>query len=134
MLRGPNGPLLFCAFINIHMITFKEHLKETRMEKRRAAVDKAREYVEGIARELAADHDNYESFSRHMAKLVSQLEFGPGGTVILPDETGPIHIDLKWMWQHHNPEEQEKFRDAWDDYGRARARGEYASRDGWTGD
>ena len=116
------------------MNTFKHYLEESRMEKRKVAVDKAREYVEGIARELANEHDDYLTFLGHMKKLVPQLNPGDGGTVILPNETGPIHIDLKWMWEHYNEERRKEFNDAWDDYGRARARGEYASKDGWTGD
>lgn len=134
MLRGPFGPLLFCATINIPMNTFKQHLEETRMEKRKIAVDRAREYIEDLAKELANKYDDYLQFLGHMKILVPQMNPGPGGTVVIPNETGPIHMDLKWMWEHYNEARRKEFNDAWDDYGRARARGEYASKDGWTGD
>jgi hypothetical protein len=140
MLWGPFGPLLFCGTINIPMNTFKEHLNETRMEKRKIAVDRAREYIEDLAKELANEHDDYETFLGHMKKLVPQISPGPGGTIVLPNETGPIHMDLQWIWQHFNTQEQQKFKDAWDSYGEARAKQDpsVVSRDKygnvWTGD
>ena len=41
---------------------------------------------------------------------------------------------MTWMYDAHNPAKRDEHRRAWDSYGEARAKGEYASRDGWTGD
>lgn len=116
------------------MNTFKEHLVENRVDKRRAAVDKTRRYVEGIASDIAVRHDNFEEFAAHIHKLIPRLEWKAGGTASVDHETGPIFMDVKHMWESNNPRKREEFKRSWDSYGEARARGEHASKDGWTGD
>ena len=94
------------------MYNFKQHLKENRMDARKKALDKARGYIEGLAKELANDHKEYDSFLAHMKKLVPQMEAIPGthGEVIVPNETGPIRLNLKWFWEEYNWFEQRKWR------------------------
>jgi uncharacterized short protein YbdD (DUF466 family) len=90
------------------MNTFKEHLKENRMDARKKALDKAREYVEDLAKELVNEYEDYDAFLGHMKKLVPQLDPVPGsnGEVTLPNETGPIRLNLRWFWEERKNEER----------------------------
>ena len=117
------------------MNTFKEHLVEDRTEQRRADVDQVRKFLGNVAEEHANDFDNYEDFKQLVLKHAPELEEKPGGVVVVtPGETGPVHVDLKWLYNNHNTSEQKAFTASWDAYGRERAAGEHVSRDGWTGD
>jgi len=114
--------------------TFKEHLIEDRTEQRRADVDQVRKFLGDIAEEYANYFDNYEDFKQVVLKHSPELEEKPGGVVVLPSDTGPVHVDLKWLYNNHNTGERERFTASWDEYGRERAAGTHVSRDGWTGD
>ena len=116
------------------MNTFKEHLVESRIEQRRTDVDKMRRYLGDIAEEHANDFDNYDDFKRLVLRYLPELEEKAGGVVVSPSETGPVHVDLQWLFNNHNTGERDKFDASWDSYAKERAAGEHASRDGWTGD
>lgn len=116
------------------MNTFKDYLVENRIEKRRAEVDTIQKFLGDVAEEHANDFDNYNDFKRLVLRYLPELEEQPGGVIISPSETGPIHIDLQWLFNNHNTVEQERQEASWGAYAKERAAGEHVGRGGWTGD
>ncbi|MHA2403519.1 MAG: hypothetical protein ACXADH_11060 [Candidatus Kariarchaeaceae archaeon] len=118
------------------MNTFKDYLVENRIKEREEAVEHLRRRVTAIAQQVAPEHDNYDDFAKRIKKLIPRLDdtMTGKGLVIVQDETGPIYIDLGWMYDAYNPQRKAEFDASWDDYGRARAEGKYVGKGGWTGD
>lgn len=118
------------------MHTFKRYLMETHVDSRAAEVEAARDMLNRVAREVASRFTDFERFKRAVVKQLPGVESKPGGVVVIPNETGPIHVDLNAIYTTHNQDQKAKSDASWDDYGKRRDAKDpsIVSPDGWTGD